>query len=110
MSSGIPAEDWIGHHARFAPSSPAAHDLALDIAASLTSRRRRSAAALWAEAVIREGDLAVVWVEEEPMVFGRRKVKLGLEQEGRVQIREGLRAGDLVLVSGAIFVDNESRQ
>jgi membrane fusion protein, heavy metal efflux system len=62
------------------------------------------------EAVIREGDLAVVWVEDEPMVFRRRKVKLGLEQEGRVQIRDGLRAGDLVLVRGAIFVDNESQQ
>jgi multidrug efflux pump subunit AcrA (membrane-fusion protein) len=62
------------------------------------------------EAVIREGDLAVVWVEEEPMVFQRRKVKLGLEQEGRVQIRDGLKAGDLVLVRGAIFVDNESQQ
>jgi cobalt-zinc-cadmium efflux system membrane fusion protein len=60
--------------------------------------------------VIREGDLAVVWVEEEPMVFQRRKVKLGLEQEGRVQIRDGLKAGDLVLVRGAIFVDNESQQ
>src|SRR6266851_4437298 len=35
-------------------ADPAAHDLALDIAASLASRRRRSAAALWAEAVIRE--------------------------------------------------------
>jgi membrane fusion protein, heavy metal efflux system len=44
------------------------------------------------------------------MVFQRRKVKLGLEQEGRVQIRDGLKAGDLVLVRGAIFVDNESQQ
>jgi acyl-CoA synthetase (AMP-forming)/AMP-acid ligase II len=25
--SGIPAEDWIAHHARFAPNSEAAHDL-----------------------------------------------------------------------------------
>src|SRR5262245_64713484 len=27
MTSGIPAEDWIAHHARFAPRSEAAHDL-----------------------------------------------------------------------------------
>ena len=43
--------------------------------------------------VIREGDHAVVWVEEEPMVFRRRNVKLGIEQDGRVQIRDGLKAG-----------------
>ena len=62
------------------------------------------------EAVIREGDLAVVWVEEEPMLFRRRKVKLGMEQEGRMQIREGLKAGELIVARGAIFVDNEWRQ
>ena len=62
------------------------------------------------EAVIREGDVAVVWVEEEPMLFRRCKVKLGIEQDGRVQIRDGLKAGDLVVVRGAIFVDNAWRQ
>ena len=62
------------------------------------------------EAVIREGDLATAWVEEEPMLFKRRKVKLGMEQEGRVQIREGLREGERVVTRGAIFVDNEWRQ
>ena len=62
------------------------------------------------EAVIREGDLATVWVEDEPMLFKRRKVKLGMEQEGRVQIREGLKEGERVVTRGAIFVDNEWRQ
>ncbi len=62
------------------------------------------------EAVIREGDLAVVWVEEEPMLFRRRPVKIGMEQDGRVQIRDGLEVGLLVVARGAIFVDNEWRQ
>ena len=62
------------------------------------------------EAVIREGDVATVWVEREPMLFQRRKVKLGLEQDGRLQIREGLKPGELVVGRGAIFVDNEWRQ
>lgn len=61
-------------------------------------------------AVIREGDVAVVWVEEEPMLFRRRPVELGIEQEGRVQIRKGLEVGDLIVARGAIFVDNEWRQ
>jgi hypothetical protein len=30
----------------------------------------------------------VVWVEEEPALFRRRAVKIGMEQEDRVQIRE----------------------
>jgi membrane fusion protein, heavy metal efflux system len=62
------------------------------------------------EAVIWEGDLATVWVEIEPMLFRRRKVKIGLEQDGRLQVREGLNPGELVVGRGAIFVDNEWRQ
>ena len=37
-------------------------------------------------------------------------VKLGIEQDGRVQIREGLKPGELIVARGAIFVDNEWRQ
>ena len=33
-----------------------------------------------------------------------------MEQDGRMQIREGLKAGELVVARGAIFVDNEWRQ
>lgn len=62
------------------------------------------------EAVIREGDLAAVWVQSEPLVFRRRPVELGLEQDGSVQIRGGLKAGEVVVGRGAIFVDNEWRQ
>jgi membrane fusion protein, heavy metal efflux system len=69
-----------------------------------------SSPAVPVQAVIREGDHAVVWVEEEPMLFRRRRVTIGVEQEGRMQIREGLKAGELVAGRGAIFVDNEWRQ
>jgi cobalt-zinc-cadmium efflux system membrane fusion protein len=62
------------------------------------------------EAVIREGDIAVVWVEEEPMLFRRRPVTIGMEQDGRVQIRDGLAAGASIVARGAIFVDNEWQQ
>jgi membrane fusion protein, heavy metal efflux system len=62
------------------------------------------------DAVIWEGDAATVWVEIEPMLFQRRKVKVGLEQDGRLQVREGLKPGELVVGRGAIFVDNEWRQ
>jgi membrane fusion protein, heavy metal efflux system len=67
------------------------------------------APAIPVEALIREGEVATVWVEEQPMVFRRRVVKIGMEQEGRVQIREGLKVGEVVVGRGAIFVDNEWR-
>lgn len=62
------------------------------------------------EAVIREPEASVVWVEREPMLFERRKVTLGIEQDNRLQIRDGLNVGDQVVGRGAIFIDNEWRQ
>ena len=45
MTTGIPVEDWIAHHARFAPRSEAAHDLAsgrrFTYASSTTAFRAR---------------------------------------------------------------------
>jgi len=61
------------------------------------------------EAVIRDGDQAAVWVVREPMLFHRRKVKTGLERDGRVQVLEGIDVGEQVVGRGAVFVDNESR-
>jgi cobalt-zinc-cadmium efflux system membrane fusion protein len=61
------------------------------------------------EAVIRDGEQASVWISREPMLFERRKVKVGLEWDGRVQVIEGIDAGEQVVGRGAIFVDNESR-
>jgi cobalt-zinc-cadmium efflux system membrane fusion protein len=61
------------------------------------------------EAVVRDGETAVVWVEREPLLFSRRKIKVGLERDGRVQVLEGIKAGEQVVGRGAVFVDNESR-
>jgi membrane fusion protein, heavy metal efflux system len=61
------------------------------------------------DAVIRDGDQAFVWIASEPMLFQRRKVQVGLERDGRVQILDGLEGGERVVGRGAIFVDNESR-
>jgi multidrug efflux pump subunit AcrA (membrane-fusion protein) len=50
--------------------------------------------------VVRDGDLAAVWVEDEPTLFRRRQVTLGMEQEGRVQIRNGLGVGERIVARG----------
>jgi len=62
------------------------------------------------DAVIREGDVATVWVETEPRLFKRRAVDIGIQREGLTQIRSGLDVGEMVVARGAIFVDNEWRQ
>ena len=69
-----------------------------------------TAPAVPTDAVIREGDTATVWVETEPMLFKRRVVDIGIQQDGLTQIRSGLDFGELVVARGAIFVDNEWRQ
>ena len=61
------------------------------------------------EAIIRDGDQASLWIQRGPMEFQRRKVKVGLERGGRIQVLEGVSAGEQVVGRGAIFVDNESR-
>jgi cobalt-zinc-cadmium efflux system membrane fusion protein len=60
--------------------------------------------------VIWEGDRAVVWAEREPALFERRLVKVGQEQNDRLEIRDGLKTGERVISRGAIFVQNEWQQ
>jgi membrane fusion protein, heavy metal efflux system len=62
-----------------------------------------------AESVIRDGDQASVWVQREPLTFQRRKIKVGIERDGLVQVLDGIKPGDQVVGRGALFVDNESR-
>jgi membrane fusion protein, heavy metal efflux system len=62
------------------------------------------------EAVIWQADVAMVWVEREPLIFERRKVKVGLEQDGRWQINDGLEAGERVVGRGAIYLQNQLQQ
>ena len=52
----------------------------------------------------------MVWVEKEPLVFQRRQVTIGVEQDGRFEICEGLKVGEMIVGSGAIFLENEWQQ
>ncbi len=61
-------------------------------------------------AIVKDGDASIVWVQVNADQFQRRRVKLGQEQEGLVQVRDGLNAGDTVVARGAIFIDNEWKQ
>src|SRR4029079_19766757 len=71
---------------------------------------QESITAVPAAAIIREGEGARVWVQTEPQAFQLRNVKIGVQQDGCVQIHEGLKRDEIVIARGAIFVDNELRQ
>jgi membrane fusion protein, copper/silver efflux system len=61
------------------------------------------------EAVVRTGEHAYVFVATGPERFEPHEVKLGLAKDGRVQILEGVRAGDRVVSRGGFVLDAESR-
>ena len=63
------------------------------------------------DAVVREGDgTMTVWVTADRRRFQRRAVSTGAEQSGYVQILDGLRAGELVAGSGALYISTAAVQ
>lgn len=61
------------------------------------------------DSVVREGDGTMsVWVTSDRRHFVRRTVQLGEQQEGYDQILAGLRGGELVATTGALFISNAS--
>lgn len=60
-------------------------------------------------AVIRSGVRNVVFVETGPGTYQPRAVKLGVELNGTVEVAEGVREGESVVVNGQFMLDSESR-
>ena len=60
--------------------------------------------ALPLSAVIRDGDKASVWVAQSEHQFVRREVKLGIEQNGYVQMLSGVQPGEQVAVEGGLLL------
>jgi membrane fusion protein, heavy metal efflux system len=56
------------------------------------------------KAVVQEGNIAVVWVIESGNHVSRRPVDLGDEFDGRIEIKSGLHAGEIVVTDGALFL------
>jgi membrane fusion protein, heavy metal efflux system len=66
-----------------------------------------SSVAVPVDAVVREGDGTMsVWLTADRHRFTRRTVRVGLQQDGFLQILEGLRTGELVASTGALFISN----
>ena len=117
MPSGIPAEDWIAHHARFSPWTPAAHDLASErrfTYAELDERVTRAALWLAASFGIGRGDRVAVLSHNDTDVFElqfacRRLGAIFLPLNWRLAVAElefiSKDASPTVLVYGTEFSD-----
>lgn len=59
------------------------------------------------EGIVREGDgTMTAWVTTDGKKFVKRTVKLGRDRDGYHQILDGLKAGEKVVVFGALFLSN----
>jgi cobalt-zinc-cadmium efflux system membrane fusion protein len=65
------------------------------------------ATAIPANGVVREADgTMTAWVTADRRRFEQRIVKIGLRNDDRVQVLDGLRPGELVVADGAVFLSN----
>ncbi len=65
------------------------------------------ATAMPANGVVREPDGSMVaWVTTDRHHFVQRVIRIGLRQDGRVQVVGGLQRGELVVSDGAVFLSN----
>ena len=69
---------------------------------------RKEALLVPTEAVIRTGSRSVVIVAQGDGRFAPVDVEIGMESEGRTEIRNGLEAGQKVVVSGQFLIDSEA--
>lgn len=67
----------------------------------------RNSLTLPTDAIIREADAAIVWVQTGKNKFKSRMVTTGLESDGLTEVQSGLTAGDIVVVSGTYLLHSE---
>jgi Cu(I)/Ag(I) efflux system membrane fusion protein len=72
----------------------------------LKSTQRKSLT-LPIDAVIRDGKGATVWIRTGEHSFKSKMVQVGLESNDRIEIRSGLTAGDVVVMSGTYLLHSE---
>src|SRR5262245_13502853 len=117
MTAGIPVEDWISHHARFAPGSEAAHDLSSGrrfTYAQFDERITRAAVWLARAFGVRQGDRVAVLSMNDTDVFElqfacRRLGAIFLPLNWRLAVPElefiAKDAAPVVLIHGEEFAD-----
>ena len=59
------------------------------------------------DALQTDGENQIVFVALDGNKFEKRVVKLGLEQQGRVQVLEGVKAGEKIVTQGSFILKSE---
>ena len=58
-----------------------------------------------ASAVVYEGDAAHVWVLAEDGLLAYRAIRVGRNNDGLVEVLDGIKAGERIVTKGALFID-----
>jgi membrane fusion protein, copper/silver efflux system len=88
--------------------SNANHQLKPGMSAYVTLKNSQyNALTLPVDAVIRESHGASVWIQTSKNKFKYIMVAPGLESNDRIEIKSGLKAGDVVVISGAYLLNSE---
>ncbi len=59
------------------------------------------------DAVLRNGKMAMIWVQTAQNKFSSKMVETGMEGNGFLEIRSGLEEGDVVVTNGAYLLQSE---
>jgi len=73
----------------------------------LLKGKQHSSLTLPTDAVIQDGKGATVWLQTEKNTFKNKMIEIGMEDNGNIEIRSGLKLGDRVVVSGAYLLNSE---
>ena len=74
---------------------------------TLKSKAANAALSLPLDAVLRDSKGASVWVQTGKNTFRNVMVGLGAEGDERIEIKSGLKSGDVVVTSGAYLINSE---
>ena len=69
--------------------------------------RQRNSLTLPVDAVMRQENMNMVWIQVDKNTFKNVMVETGLENEGRIEIISGLKQGDVVVTNGAYLINSE---
>ena len=69
--------------------------------------RQRNSLTLPVDAVIRGEKMNMVWIEIDKNTFKSVMIETGLESNDRIEIKSGLKEGDVVVTTGAYLINSE---
>jgi Cu(I)/Ag(I) efflux system membrane fusion protein len=73
----------------------------------IINNKMTNALTLPVDAVLREGEMNVVWVKSGKNSYKIKMVTIGQESGNRIEIKSGLQRGDVVVTSGAYLINSE---